>query len=95
MSGEEQKKIENPEEHSGTGLVTEANKDRAGLLDELFGVMPSASAADKALLNRHFDTPEGQRRVAHSPLLQTKAASKHVVDQPTLTERVRRVVGRV
>lgn len=83
-----------PEEHSGTGLVIEANKDRAGLLEELFGVLPAASAAEKSLLNQNFSTPEGERRQAHSPLLQKKVASRHVVDQPTLTERVRRVVGR-
>jgi hypothetical protein len=84
-----------PDEHSGTGLVTEANQDRAGLLEELFGVLPSASTADKALINQNFATPEGERRLAHSPLLQKKvAAARHLADEPTLTERVRLVAGR-
>jgi hypothetical protein len=87
MIGEKNDK--SPTEHSGTGLVREANEDRAGLLDELFGVMPSASAADKALLAQNFATPEGERRMAHSPLLQKKIASKHLVEEPTLAERVR------
>lgn len=84
-----------PDEHSGTGLVTEANHDRAGMLEELFGVLPGAAAADKALIAQHFATPEGERRQAHSPLLQKKVASvRHLVDEPTLMERVRGVAGR-
>lgn len=93
MIGE--KNNRSPEEHSGTGVVTEANEDRTGLLDKLFGVMPNATSVEKALINQNFATPEGERRTAHSPLLQKKVASRHVVDQPTLTESVRRVVGRV
>ena len=80
-----------PEEHSGTGLIREANEDRAGLLDELFGVMPSASKADKALLSQNFATPESERRTAHSPLLQ-KRASLRLLEELTLTEYARKVL---
>ena len=92
MIGE--KNDRSPTEHSGTGLVTEANEDREGLLDELFGVMPSASAADKALVSQNFATPEGERRTAHSPLLQKKIAGRHLVEEPTVSERVRIVLRR-
>jgi len=85
-----------PEEHSGTAVVREANEDRADVLNELFCVLPSASSADKALLRQNFATPEASRRTAHSPLLQKKVASRlHLIDAPTLTENVRMVLRRV
>lgn len=93
--GKPSEKKDCPEEHSGTGLVTEANEDRAGALDEFFGTLPAASAAERALINQNFATPESSRRTAHSPLLQKKAgALVHIRDEPTLTENVRMVLRR-
>jgi hypothetical protein len=80
-------------EHSGSAVVREMDDYRAHMLDDLFGVLPSARTAEKELINKNFATPEGERSEPHSPLLQ-KRASKHLCDQPTLTESVHAVLRR-
>lgn len=80
-------------EHSGTA-VGRSIEEQTKILDDLFGVLPSSSAADKKLLNQNFKTPESARSEPHSPLLKRKTASKHLVEEPTLTESVRAALRR-
>jgi len=76
----------------GTAVVREAASGRVEFLDRAFEELGSASAEDKAVINRNFNTPAGERRQAHSVLLEKKS-SVHVRDGLTLKERVRSTLG--
>jgi hypothetical protein len=80
-----------PNEH-GSGVVSENNKDRRGVLNALFEDMGAAATADQAFVNQYFATPVGERRTPHSPLLQ-KEAEAHRKEVPTLREQVHGMIG--
>lgn len=80
-----------PSDHA-SGVVQEGNKDRRGVLEALFEDMGAASTADQALVNQYFSTPSGERRPAHSPLLQ-KEGEAHRKEALTLREQIHGILG--
>lgn len=75
----------------GTGVLREAAVDRLGFLDKAFKTLNQASAADKAVVSRNFETSAASRHEPHSVLLQKKAQA-HTRDSLTLSQRVQRVL---
>ena len=79
-----------PNQH-GSGVEEENNKDRRGVLQTVFENMGVAATADQAFVDQHFSTPFGERRPAHSPLLQKEAAT-YQKNTLTLREQVRGMI---
>lgn len=78
--------------HHGTSTWLEYVDDREGVVERLLTSVPSARAADKALINQNFTTPESERRPAHSLLLNEPKAK--TAAPRSFTERVIDVAGR-
>ena len=72
----------------GSGVTDENYKDRQALLKTVFEGMGAAATAEQAFIQHYFATPPGERRPAHSPLLQKEAAACQK-ETPTLREQVR------
>ena len=74
----------------GTSVEREAKDTRMGVLDRIFDSPRTSASAEKSVMDAYFEhANEGQ---PHSPLLQRghKTAS---ADEPTLTDKVNRVIG--
>lgn len=80
-----------PVNHS-TGVRREARDGREGLLERLFDSLKATAPAEQAQMKAHYDhAGEGH---PHSPVLQRGHSEKVARAEETLTDTVRRVVGR-
>lgn len=86
----EPSKVEERTEHT-QAVEQEREKDRPEMLKRLFGGMSQASSKAKSDVNQLTD-PAWRPYESHSALLQKNAA--HAPTSPSLTSRVRSLLGR-
>lgn len=85
-------KLKTPEDlrHS-TGVMTEQHAHDESLLKDLFEGFGEAVRKEKAVVSHNFSAPEGERRPAHSVLLQKEASELR--SSPSLRDKIRGIVG--